>query len=237
MLRSIYWYIHFMISAALQTPAMLHLRKNRGRMAVSDFDAQVEKVTSRWAMAQIKASGSSLQITGLEHVPPDEPVLFVSNHQSNFDIAFFMAYIRKPKGFVAKLETLKIPLIRTWMRYMHCLFMDRNDIKQSAKTIFEGVDELKAGHSLVIFPEGTRSKGGPMGEFKPGSFKLATKSKVKLIPVTINGSYRIMEQNRNRIKPSTATMIIHPPIDVKTLTKDELAELPKRVESIIKSAL
>ena len=77
----------------------------------------------------------------------------------------------------------KIPFLSSWMKRIHCIFLDRKDIKQSAKTILEGIRILKSGHSMVVFPEGTRSKGEQMGEFKAGSFKLATKSKFLLFPL------------------------------------------------------
>ena len=73
-------------------------------------------------------------------------------------------------------------------------------MKQSAQTIIDGIKQLKAGINMVIFPEGTRSKGAPVGEFKAGSFKLATKSKAPIVPVTIDGTYKVMEGNKNKIK-------------------------------------
>ena len=112
-------------------------------------------------------------------------------------------------------------------------FMDRNDMKQSAQTIIDGIKQLKAGINMVIFPEGTRSKGAPVGEFKAGSFKLATKSKAPIVPVTIDGTYKVMEGNKNKIKPAEINLIIHEPIYTDKLTKEEIAELPEKVRSII----
>ena len=82
---------------------------------------------------------------------------------------------------------------------------------------------------MVIFPEGTRSKGGICHEFKAGSFKLATKSNVLLVPVTIDGTYNLREANeKKRIKGASVDLIIHKPINVATLSKEEIAELPKK---------
>ena len=90
------------------------------------------------------------------------------------------------------------------------------------------------GMKMVIFPEGTRSKGGPTHEFKAGSFKLATKSKVPIIPVTINGSYNLLEANGGgKIKSSNVEVIIHAPIETSKLSKEELASLHETVENII----
>ena len=115
--------------------------------------------------------------------------------------------------------------------------MDRSSLKKSAAAIIEGVNILKNGYSLVIFPEGTRSKGGPMCEFKAGSFKLATKAKVPIVPVTINGSYKLMEANNNMIKPAEVDLYIHPMIETYNLTKEEEKQLHTVVENIIKSKL
>ena len=117
---------------------------------------------------------------------------------------------------------------------MHCVFMDRANIRKSAEAIVEGINILKGGYSMVIFPEGTRSKGGPCHEFKAGSFKLATKSKALLIPVTIDGTYNLREANeKKRIKGASVDLIIHKPIDITTLSKEEIADLPKKIEKII----
>jgi len=115
--------------------------------------------------------------------------------------------------------------------------MDRSNLRKSAAAIIEGVKIIKAGHSLVIFPEGTRSKGGPLGEFKAGSFKLATKSNAPIVPITINGSYKLMEANNNRIKAANVELFIHPPIETKNLSKEEQEKLPTVVKEIIASKL
>lgn len=115
--------------------------------------------------------------------------------------------------------------------------MDRHDMKQSAQVIIDGIKQLKSGINMVIFPEGTRSKTGALGDFKAGSFKLATKSKCPIVPITIDGTRNIMEANNYFIKKQNINLYIHPPIDVTTLTKEETAELPDKVKEIIESDL
>ena len=107
-------------------------------------------------------------------------------------------------------------------------------MKQSAKTILEGIKLLKSGHSMVVFPEGKRSKCDEMGEFKAGSFKLATKSKVPIIPVTIDGSYKILEGSHYRICPAKVNVYIHEPIETANLSKESESKLPEMVEKIIR---
>ena len=152
----------------------------------SEKEAYIYKVTSSWARFILKIAGAKVTVKGEENIPKDDTVLFVSNHQSNFDIPLLMAYINVPKGFIGKKE----------LEYIHCVFMDRDNLRKSAEAIVDGIKLLRSGYSMVIFPEGTRSKGKPVDEFKAGSFKLATKSKRAIVPVTINGTYKLLEANR-----------------------------------------
>jgi 1-acyl-sn-glycerol-3-phosphate acyltransferase len=193
---------------------------------------------AKWAKQRITDTGARITVHGLENMPAEKSgILYISNHQSNMDIPLLIAYIPGKKGFIAKKELSKIPMLSNWMNLIHCLYMDREDIKQSAKIIIEGIKQLKEGINMVVFPEGTRSKGGPVHEFKAGSFKLATKSKAVVVPVTIDGTYLLMEGNGGKVKPADVNLYIHKPINTAELSKEELAELPKRVEETILSAL
>jgi 1-acyl-sn-glycerol-3-phosphate acyltransferase len=193
----------------------------------------IHAVSSKWAKIVIKISGARINIIGLENLPKDETVLFVSNHQSNFDIPLLLSTIDVPKGFIAKKELENWPIISSWAKYINCIFMDRDNLRKSAASIIEGINLLKSGYSMVIFPEGTRSKGQPVDEFKGGSFKLATKSKCLIVPLTINGTYKLLEANHNLIKGANIELIIHTPIDVTKLGKEDLENLPETVHSII----
>jgi len=131
----------------------------------------------------------------------------------------------------------KIPVVRTWMGLMHCVFMERGNLRKAAEAISEGIKILKSGYSMVLFPEGTRSKGNHMNEFKAGGFKLATKPEVPIVPVTIKGSYKLMELNNSKIKPAEIEIYIHPMIPTENLTREEEGNLPDRVKAIIQSKL
>jgi 1-acyl-sn-glycerol-3-phosphate acyltransferase len=211
---------------------MLKAKQLDKRNAVKERDEHVYKTVSRWARTLVRLAGGRIKVVGEENLPVDEAVVFISNHQGNFDIPILMGYINKPKAFIAKIETRKLPLVSTWMKHMKCVFMDRNDIRQSVQAINEGVDLLKQGYSMVIFPEGTRSKGETMGEFKQGSFKLATKAGVPIVPVAIKGSYKMMEE-KGFIRPASVEVIISKPISTEGLTREELQQLPDRVKEII----
>jgi len=184
----------------------------------------------------VKRSGSTIHIVGTEKIP-DGPVLFVSNHQSNFDIPLMLSFVNKPKSFIAKIELANIPLLSSWMKAGNCVFIDREDPRQSLRVINEGIEILKRGHSMVIFPEGTRSKGPQMQDFKKGSLRLATKSGVPIVPVTISDSYKMFEANNGRIKPAKVTITVSDPMYTNQLTKEEENSLSDKVYEIIKRNL
>lgn len=237
MFRTIKWYAKLIGSLAINNPKLKKADKLLEEGRKEEYEDFVTKKVSDWAMDRMNDSGAKVNVYGIENLPEDKNFLFVSNHQSNFDILLLLAYLPVPKAFVAKVELEKLPFINQWMKRIHCLFMDRNDIKQSAQIIIEGIKQLKSGINMVIFPEGTRSKTGRLGEFKGGSFKLATKSKCPIVPLTIDGTRNIMEANNYRIKPVTVNLYIHPPIDVTTLSKEEIAQLPETVRETIENDL
>lgn len=236
MLRTIIWFIWFWISLILSLPVLLwakileKLNKNDERIKLT------HKVTALWSRLLVVLSGSKVEVIGEENLP-EGPVLYVSNHQSNFDIPIFISYINRPKGFIAKVELTKLPFVASWMRQMKCVFMDRKDIRQSITAINQGAEYLKQGYSMIIFPEGTRSSKKEMGEFKAGSFKLAVKSGVPIVPVAINGSYNIMEKGSFIIKPAKVQINILKPIYVSELSKEEVKVLHDRVHKEIEDCV
>ena len=237
MFRTIKWYFKFVFMLFITYP---RLRKAQNMLKNNDIEQFYNysfEQTSKWAMNRIKDSGSTINVYGQDNVPKDRNVVFISNHQGDFDIAIFMALIPKNKGFVAKIELNKIPILRTWMKYLGCVFIDRKDLRQSLNTINQAINFVKNGHSMVIFPEGTRSKSDKIGNFKPGSFKLATKTNAPIVPVTIDGSYKIKEQNKGFIKPNTVNVYIHEPIFLEDLSTEDIENLPKTIKNIIQKKL
>ena len=241
MIRTIILVIFLFISLIISLPFMLavEIYKRTGKPdKVNNF---VFKIVSFWARSIVWMSGSHIEVIGLENIPKDEPVVFISNHQGDFDIPIFMGYLGKSLGFISKIEVKKIPVIRKWMEYMQCVFMDRSSLKKSAEAIIEGVRVLKKGQSLVIFPEGTRSRCDDMKEFKAGSFKLATKAGVPIVPISISHSYKIMEERGiGKFPFITATkvkVIAAPPVETKNLSREDAGLLADKVRDIIQKNL
>lgn len=185
----------------------------------------------RWV---IRLSGTRVIVKGEENVPKDTAVLYVANHRSYFDIILTYVRVPRPTGYVAKLEMKRYPLLNVWMYYLHCLFLDRKDIKKGLKTILKGVEKVKSGISICIFPEGTRNKTDQdFLPFHEGSFKIAEKAGAPILPITMAGTNGIFEDHMPRIKRQTVIIEYGRPIDVKALDKDTRKNLGGYIQGIM----
>lgn len=194
---------------------------------------QILNSTTTWGKGIMKKYKITLNVTGLENVP-DGPVLFVSNHQGYADIPVFGAVMTmKQIGFVAKNTLGKIPVFGEWIRDIRSVFIERDDARSSLKTMEEATELLKQGFSLVIFPEGTRSRGPKPGEFRKGSLRSAVKAGVPIVPVTLNGTYQVYETKGYPAPGAIVDFHIHPAIETAGLSKPEANALSDRVEEII----
>lgn len=213
-----------------------HKKDIEAAKAAGDVVKERESIlaaTSLWGPMVFKMFDSKVNVTGLENLPEEGPVVFVGNHQGYADIIAYCAAFKKFQfGFIAKEELAKIPLYGEWIRRIRSVFIERDDARASLKAINDGIKYIEQGFSLVIFPEGTRSKGPEPGEFKKGSLKLATKPGVPIIPVSLDGSYKFFEQT-GRITPAEVNIIVHPPIETKGLDRKEEKALNEKVEKII----
>ncbi len=167
------------------------------------------------------ATGVKLTVIGEENVPKDQAVLYVGNHRSYFDVV--MTYARCPglTGYIAKVEMLRYPLLRDWMKALYCLFLDRDNIKEGLKTILQGIEYIKNGVSICIFPEGTRNHSDTMLPFKEGSMKMAEKTGCPIIPMAITNSAEIFENHIPFIRPCHVILEYGKPIIPGELSKEE----------------
>ena len=144
---------------------------------ISKFNRKAADISQlrmvQWAFRVILfICGTKVTVIGEENVPKDEAVLYIGNHKSYFDI--IITYARCPglTGYVAKNDMAKVPLLSLWMKRLYCLFINRDDVKEALKTILAGIDHIKNGISMCIFPEGTRNKTDDlMLPFKGGKFQ------------------------------------------------------------------
>jgi 1-acyl-sn-glycerol-3-phosphate acyltransferase len=206
-----------------------------------DFEREREfilKSTGTWGRHLVKVFDIDLSVTGKENLPDSGPVVFVSNHQGYADIPVsFMALDKFQFAFVARDDLEKLPFYGKWMKQIRGVFLKRDDARASLRAINEGIDLLEKGFSLMIFPEGTRSRGGPVKEFKKGSLRLAVKPGIPVIPVTINGTYHIFEESGRVKKGVHVDLTIHPLIETKGMSKTESNDFAAVVEKIIRGDL
>ena len=179
-------------------------------------------------------AGTKVTIIGEENVPKDTPVLYIGNHRSYFDIV--LTYSRCPirTGYIAKKEMERYPLLSNWMKYLHCLFLDRKDIKQGLKTILAAIDKIKSGISICIFPEGTRNKvADTFLPFHEGSFKIAQKANCPIVPITINNSAAVLEDHFPKIRKAHVVVEYGRPIYINELAPENKKQLAPYVQQII----
>lgn len=227
MFRTLTWFVYFWFYQIYSLTFLSKLKKLEGQQ--EQLERLTHHISRQWAQSMVKATGSQIEVEGEDNIPKDQAVLFVSNHQANFDIPLLLGYIDKPKGFIAKVELTKLPIVSMWMKRINCVFINRKNVRQSLQAINEGIEILRNGYSLVIFPEGTRSRSSQLGEFKKGSLKLALKAGVPIIPITINGSYKIMEQSNYLIRPAKVKIVVGKPIFIEQLTEEEKNNLAEVV--------
>lgn len=185
-------------------------------------------------------SGVKVDVYGEENVPKDEAVLYIGNHRSYFDIVITYARCPGLTGYVAKDSILKIPFLNVWMKRLHCLFLNRTDIKEGLKMILTGIEQIKNGISMCIFPEGSRSKTEletDMLPFKEGSMKMAEKTGCAIIPMALVHTADIFEKHIPAIRRTHVILTYGAPIYVKDLDKTERRHIGAYTQNIIHKML
>lgn len=179
------------------------------------------------------AAGAKFEVEGIENLYQDTNVLYVSNHRSMLDIPLMMRYMKEPILFIGKDSIKKWPFIGWWLHAMDGLFLNRTSPKEGLKTILVAIDRIKQGESCIIYPEGTRSKTKDMLPFKPGSFKLATKPNIPIVPMAVLGTADVFENNKVNLKPETVYLKVGQPIILDELDPEDKKNISKYTQTII----
>ncbi len=197
-------------------------------LIIGRFNPKLQQTSSlkfvQWFFRMCLAlAGVKLTVEGRDNIPDDQAVLYIGNHRSYFDIVIGYVLVKGECGFVAKKEMRKFPVVNWWMDILHCLFLDRENMKEGLKTILKGIEQAKEGISVWIYPEGTRNKGeeGSLLPFKEGSLKIAEKSGCPVIPVVMTHTADILENQMPWIVPTKVHVIFGEPIVLKDLPKEE----------------
>lgn len=192
--------------------------------------------SSNWAKMVLKTTGSTITIEGLEKIPNEKGLCFIGNHQSAIDILIVISVLPVTVGYIAKKELLYYPFMNLWIIAFRSVYIERGNIKKAVRSIEKGVEFIKKGNSMIIFPEGTRSKSDTMGTFKNGSIKLATRAGATIVPLTISGSWHVWEENL-RIGPANIQVTIHEAVHTKNISPEDRKALGNKLESVIKGSL
>jgi 1-acyl-sn-glycerol-3-phosphate acyltransferase len=189
-----------------------------------------------WSRVGLRMAGVRVEVSGLENIPPG-PVIFMSNHQSNFDILSLFRAIPKQFAWIAKEELFRIPVFGHSLARAGYIPLNRGDNRSALKSMYAAAERIRGGTSVVIFPEGTRTADGRLLPFKRGGFVIAAKAGVPIVPCTINGGMRVNPSKRIELYPGTITIRFAPPIDPAARNDAERQQLQERVRDAIAAGL
>ncbi len=237
MLRTFFWYAAGWAYLIITLPALLRVKYLEKRRRIGERDEFANNFSMMLARGIFRLTGSSVKVTGTENIPSGKAVLFVSNHQSHMDSAVIHGFIKIKKGFIADKEVRNIPILRTWLKYMKSIFIDRADMRHNVRCVEESVRILREGCSMVIYPEGRLDEGKQLGEFRKGCVRLAVKAGVPIVPLTVKNSYLLMDRNGSKIRPASVQCIISQPIDIATLKCEKESIILQKIRDTIAANL
>jgi 1-acyl-sn-glycerol-3-phosphate acyltransferase len=195
------------------------------------------RVACAWSSIGLGMAGVQVKVSGQENIPKNVPVIYMSNHQSNFDILALYQAIPGKFSWIAKEELFSYPIFGQSMRRAGYIPLDRSDGRKSLKSMIVAAARINQGDCVVIFPEGTRSEDGNLIPFKKGGFLLAEKAKVPVVPVSISGSGEINPAKKFWLKPGTIRIRIAEPISATAQSGRNRAEMMEQVQAAISANL
>ena len=227
MLRTAAAVLFVVIYLIVSLPVMLVLYLV-GRVKPKTAELIMLRIVQRAFRVVTAIAGTDVTVLGAEKIPGDEPVLYVGNHQSFFDIVIGYSRVPGITGFIAKDNLKKVPLLNLNMMFLHCLFLDREDIRQGLETIKTAISYVKDdARSIFIFPEGTRNKGPelPLMDFHRGSFKIAQRTGCRIVPVSFNNTAEILERHFPGLRRAKVVVEFGDPVLYRDLTREEQKQI------------
>lgn len=235
-MRELVCVLYIIFYTLFTAPKRLKYRREVDEKGIEEGRKKIYKMAQTLSKGILKIIGADVQVKNKENLPKSGPAVYMGTHKSYLDIVTMISLIDDPMIFIGKDEVRKIPFINTWFKDIGGIYMDRDDIRQSFKVIIQGIEELKKGYSVAIFPEGTRSISREISEFKAGSFKLATKANVPIVPIAMQDTFKLLEEKK-RIQPSKVYVNIGKVIDVPNLTKEQKQTISKDTQLYVKQLL
>lgn len=192
------------------------------------------RVWVRWILATF---GVRVEASGLENVPTHAPVILMSNHQSLVDIAAIVSTLPRTQSwrFVAKRELARVPIFGQALVASGHIIIDRGDRVRAVESLRHAAEIIRAGTTVIVFPEGTRSPRGNLRNFKSGPFHLALEAQVPIIPVTVSGSQRITPKGELIVHRGAVKIVYGKPIATRGISLEARKDLSSRVRAAIAS--
>ena len=186
-----------------------------------------------WAKCILAASGVSVAVEEKEALDEEQPYIFAANHQSQFDIFALQGYFKTDFRWLAKKELFRIPLFGSAMLKAGHISIDRSHGRKALLSLKKAAKRISDGTSVIIFPEGTRSRDGQLKPFKPGGMYLAIKAGVPLVPVAIIGTHEILAKGKCMVRPGSIVIRVGKPIDTRDFNLKQKQELAETVQQAV----
>jgi 1-acyl-sn-glycerol-3-phosphate acyltransferase len=193
----------------------------------------MHRIARLWGKSILVVSRIKVSVKGMSGINPSSPYIYMANHQSNFDIPVLLGHLKVQFRWLAKMELFKIPVFGRAMRKAGYISIDRHHRESAFNSLKVAASKIKSGVSVLIFPEGTRSRDGKIRPFKKGGFVMAIDSGIPIVPVIITGTRAIMPKGRIRVCPGHVSMVIHKPIETSTYTRETKKALMEKVRRVI----
>lgn len=228
--RTVFWLIpaislYTVVLGALSLGSMLADR--RGRMA--------HRCARAWARLILATTGVRTSARGVERVDRGVSYVFVSNHQSIYDVPVLFAALPLQLRIIAKASLGRFPVLGWHLRWTGHLLVDR--ARAGAGALKQVARMMRRGHSLIVFPEGTRSADGRVGRFRRGLFLLAIDAGLPVVPVAVAGTRRVMRKGRLTTRPGDVTLVVHPPVPTDGLSRADAGALAERVRGLVAASV
>jgi 1-acyl-sn-glycerol-3-phosphate acyltransferase len=190
-------------------------------------------LTKIWAYTMLAVSFVRTEIKNKARIIKGQSYIIISNHQSQYDILALVTTLGIQFRWFAKKEVLKIPIFGYALYASRNIFIDRSNTARAIESINKGMERLPRDASIMVFAEGTRSDDGRIQEFKKGGFMTAIMRKIPILPVTVNGSRRVLPKGDLVVKPGKIQVVVGDPIDTGGYTTDTVQELIDKTRRVI----
>jgi 1-acyl-sn-glycerol-3-phosphate acyltransferase len=188
-----------------------------------------------WSWMILKTSGIRVHVEGLENVTPNATAIYCVNHQSAMDIPVLFANLPVQFRFVAKRSLFNMPFMGWHLTRSGHIPVDRDRPREALKSMKQVAKEIREGKSVLLFPEGHRSRHGKLLPFKAGSFYIAILAGVPIVPITINGTPNVLKPDTYHVRAGQTEMIVHPTVSTAGLNLKDAEKLSEQVRGIIAS--